>query len=117
MPDSVIFSVLCFYDFVGNEPDLLSFSKGDILDIVKRDQTGWWAAMPKGSLVVGWIPQAFVKPLFDEMAEKLRNLDREFRIPEFEAEELYNSHTYDSGSHIFDSDSPAPSPTFENFKV
>ncbi|KDR85609.1 hypothetical protein GALMADRAFT_54074 [Galerina marginata CBS 339.88] len=90
-PDSIMFSVLCMHDYASDEPGLLSFKKNEILDIVKRDDTGWWAAMPKGGTVVGWIPQAFVSPLSEEMADRLRNLGEEFRIPEYEAELLYDS--------------------------
>ncbi|KAH9486367.1 Cell division control protein 25 [Psilocybe cubensis] len=116
-PDSVMFSVLCQYDFEAQESGMLSFRKGQILDVVKRDGTGWWAAMPKEGTVVGWIPQAFVRALSSDMADRLRNLGEEFRIPEFEAEELYNNtHTYESGAHVFDSDSDSPtSATYEDF--
>jgi len=70
------FSVLCMHDFNPEEPGLLSFRKNEILDVIKRDESGWWAAVqqdgPTGPLV-GWIPQAYVSVLSEEMAVKLRS--------------------------------------------
>lgn len=110
------------YDFIAEEPGLLSFKKSDILDIVKRDNTGWWAAMPRGGSgsVVGWIPQAFVSPLTAEMAEKLWNLGEELRIPEFEAEQLYNSiPPYTNPVSFLDTDSTTSltHEDYEEYKV
>lgn len=103
--ESTIYSVLCLYDFESADPDLLCFSKNEILDVVKQEDTGWWAAMrPRGNKV-GWIPQAFVKPLTDEMSERLRNVREELRVFEYEAEELYNSAPI---SHHYDLRSPSP---------
>jgi len=90
--ENIVFSVLCLFDFDSEEAGLLSFRKGEILDIIKRDDTGWWAAMRQEPVpVVGWIPQAYVNPLSEEMTDRLRNIGEEFRIPEYEAEQLYNS--------------------------
>lgn len=89
--DGIIHSVLCIYDFQSNDPVHLPFRKNDILDVVKLEDTGWWAAMRPGGDVIGWIPQAFVKPLSDEMTERLRNVREELRVYEYEAEQLYNS--------------------------
>jgi son of sevenless-like protein len=83
------FSVLCVYDFQAADPDQLSFRKNEILSIVKREETGWWAAMRKGGDIIGWIPQAFVKPLSEEMAERLVNVREELRYYEYSAEQLY----------------------------
>ncbi|KAF4612001.1 hypothetical protein D9613_004145 [Agrocybe pediades] len=117
MPDSIIFSVLCMYDYTGEEPGLLSFKKNQILDIVKRDDTGWWAAMAEGGTVVGWIPQAFVSPLSAEMAKRLRNVREEVRVAEFEAERLYDSAPFEINIPSFDVDSTNTSPSLEGYEV
>lgn len=62
-----------------------------MLEIVKQEDSGWWAAMRKGGKTIGWIPQTFVKSLTEDMAEKLRNIREELRIYEYQAEQLYNS--------------------------
>jgi len=71
---------------------MLSFQKGEILDIVQRqDDSGWWAAMRTGGSEVGWISKLYVHQLSKEMAEKLRNIPQIVRVHEYEAEQLYNS--------------------------
>ncbi|KIK70475.1 hypothetical protein GYMLUDRAFT_275426 [Collybiopsis luxurians FD-317 M1] len=88
---SIIYSVLCMYDFISDDPIHLCFSKNEILDIVKQESSGWWAAMRRNGDIIGWIPQAFVKPLSEEMADRLFNVREELRIFEYEAEQLYAS--------------------------
>jgi son of sevenless-like protein len=71
----VSYSVLCLHDFNPEDAGLLPFRKNEVLDIIKRDESGWWAAIrqrPDGP-VVGWIPQAYVSVLSEEMAIKLRS--------------------------------------------
>ncbi|KAF5374965.1 hypothetical protein D9758_000507 [Tetrapyrgos nigripes] len=87
--DGILCSVLCIYDFQSPDPAHLSFAKNEILDIIKKEDSGWWAAMRKGGDVVGWIPQAFVKSLTEEMAERLWNVREELRVYEYSAEQLY----------------------------
>ena len=98
-------SVLCMHDFESEEAGLLPFRKGEILDVIKRDESGWWAAMrqsrSKGSRI-GWIPQAYVSLLSEEMANKLRNVEKQLRLKEYEAAMTYNGALTD--------DSPSPSP-------
>ncbi|KAJ6623083.1 ras guanine nucleotide exchange factor domain-containing protein [Mycena sp. CBHHK59/15] len=85
-----ICSVLCMYDFESTDADHLTFRKNEILDVVKQEDTGWWAAMRRGGDFIGWIPQAFVNPLSEEMSERLRNIREELRCYEYDAEQLYN---------------------------
>ncbi|CAL1694311.1 unnamed protein product [Somion occarium] len=40
-----IFHVLCLYDFKAGDVDQLSFKKNEVLDIVKQEDSGWWAAL------------------------------------------------------------------------
>ena len=118
--DSTLFSVLCMYDFSSDDPGLLSFSKNEILNIVKCDNTGWWAAMRKDGPVVGWIPQAFVVQLSDDMTEKLQNVREEFRGYEYEAEQLYNSAPVSQILPLYETDDSAttsPLPVYEENRV
>ena len=111
--DVVVFSVLCMYDFDSDEAGLLSFKKNEILDVVKRDESGWWAAMRQdgqGAPVVGWISRAYVSVLSEEMEERLWNIEKQFRIPEYEAEMLYNTAPVNGSIIIDDTPSPLPSP-------
>lgn len=87
--DILIYSVLCLHDFLSDDPVHLSFSKNEILDVIKQEGSGWWAAMRRGGDIIGWIPQAFVRPLTEEMTEKLWNVREELRVYEYEAEQLY----------------------------
>ncbi|KAF9531822.1 ras guanine nucleotide exchange factor domain-containing protein [Crepidotus variabilis] len=115
--DSIVFSVLCLYEFDSDEAGLLSFRKGEMLDIIKRDETGWWAAMRQdglGPADVGWIPQAFVRALSEEMAEKLRPINEACRQAEYEAELLYNTPPGGAYLSIFETDSPAQSPALSD---
>jgi son of sevenless-like protein len=117
--DIPLFSVLCKYDFSSDEDGLLPFRKGEILEVVKRDNTGWWAAMRKEGPIVGWIPQAFVVQLSPDMVDKLRNTRRECRIYEYDAEQLYNSAPVSRTPALFDTDSAmsSPLPEYEAYRV
>jgi len=113
------FSVLCMHDFVGDDAGLLSFKKNEILDIIKRDDTGWWAAMRREGSAVGWVPEAYVSRLTEEMAGKLRNTREEVRIYEYDAEQLYNSAPVNCNLALYDPDFATSSspPEYEDFKV
>jgi hypothetical protein len=102
------FSVLCMHDFNPEEPGLLSFRKNEILDVIKRDESGWWAAIqqdgPTGPLV-GWIPQAYVSVLSEEMAIKLRSKGGiRDRFVEYPAPIFDGSHGCPSPSAIVEGD-------------
>lgn len=99
-PEWRICYVLCFYDFTSSDADHLSFRKNEILEIVKKEQSGWWAALRDDR--IGWVPSAFVIELTDEAAENLRNVREELRVYEFEAERLYSAGPISSVSRISD---------------
>ncbi|KAJ6523591.1 ras guanine nucleotide exchange factor domain-containing protein [Mycena capillaripes] len=109
MSDLIICSVLCMYDFQSTDVDHLQFRKNEILDVVKQEDTGWWAAMRRGGDFIGWIPQAFVNPLSEEMTEKLWNVREELRVYEYDAEQLYNAAPTIRNNEWYDT-SPDPSP-------
>lgn len=79
------------HDFSSDEEHALPFRRNELLEVVKQEDTGWWAAMRKGTAIVGWIPEAFVKSLTPEMAETLRRITPELRVYEYQAEVLYNT--------------------------
>ncbi|KAF7307282.1 hypothetical protein MIND_00522100 [Mycena indigotica] len=115
LADFVICSVLCMFDFESSDEDHLQFRKNEILDVVKQEDTGWWAAMRRGGDQIGWIPQAFVSPLTEEMTEKLLNVREELRVYEYSAEQLYNAAPTTTNNSWYDIDpSPLPSPAFGN---
>ncbi|KIY73446.1 ras GEF [Cylindrobasidium torrendii FP15055 ss-10] len=93
------FSVLCLFDFDSEDPDHLSFRKNELLEIVAQEERGWWAAMRRGGNVVGWIPEAFVRVLSDEMAGRLLHVREELRVFEHDAEQLYQTAPI---SHLLD---------------
>jgi len=92
-PDAIIpFPVLCMHDFAALSEEVLSFRKGEILDIIEcRDDLGWWAAMRTEGSTVGWISKSYVQQLSKEMAEDLRKIPQVVRVHEYNAEQLYNS--------------------------
>ncbi|KAJ7687418.1 ras guanine nucleotide exchange factor domain-containing protein [Mycena rosella] len=117
MSGIIICSVLCMYDFQSTDADHLAFRKNEILDVVKQEDTGWWAAMRRGGDFIGWIPQAFVNPLSEEMSEKLWNVREELRVYEYDAEQLYNAAPTIRNHEWYDTSpepSPIPSPALGN---
>ena len=82
------------HDYTSSGDGMLSFKKGEILDIIQgHDVNGWWAAIKtegsKGSKV-GWISKSYAQQLSKEMADRLRNIPQVVRVHEYNAEELYN---------------------------
>ncbi|KAG8969725.1 hypothetical protein FRC03_001070 [Tulasnella sp. 419] len=102
------FSVLCLHDYQPTDPDQLGFRKGDILAILKTEDTGWWAAA-MGS-TIGWVPRGYVEPISDAMAETLKSVRRDLRantadwdsasIAGPSTSSLRSSFSYSTGSSI-----------------
>ncbi|KAI5120791.1 hypothetical protein M0805_002418 [Coniferiporia weirii] len=92
--------VLCLHDFSSTDIDHLSFRRNEILEIVKKEETGWWAALRTDR--IGWVPSTFVTEITDEAAERLRNVKEELRVYEFEAERLYSAEPVTGTPHFFD---------------
>ena len=61
--------VLCQHDFSSSDRDHLSFRRNEVLEIVKKESSGWWAALRDNR--IGWIPSAFVVEISEEIAESL----------------------------------------------
>jgi son of sevenless-like protein len=113
-PLCIICSVLCLHDFETDDPDQLKFNRNEILDVVKQEDSGWWAAMRRDEMHVGWIPRTFVEPLSDGMADKLRNVREQLRIYEYEAEVLYHSAAVSAPYQLYYS-VPSPSAVSEDW--
>lgn len=45
-----MFSAKALYNNNSDSPDELSFSKGDILDVIEKDANGWWLCSFKGKV-------------------------------------------------------------------
>ncbi|KAM5536010.1 hypothetical protein V8D89_010268 [Ganoderma adspersum] len=86
-----LFYVLCLYDYDAEDSDQLSFRRNDILDVVKKEDTGWWAAIRLDDHRVGWIPSAFVEPISDALADKLRGVGGDVAIYRDDADRIHGS--------------------------
>ncbi|THH29337.1 hypothetical protein EUX98_g4841 [Antrodiella citrinella] len=75
-----IFQVLCLYDFEATDHDQLSFRRNEVLDIVQQENSGWWAALRQCDGSVGWIPSAYVDPISEQTAERLRTRGHKIHI-------------------------------------
>ena len=64
-----ICSVICLYDFSSSDSDHLSFRRNEVLNIVRKEESGWWAAVRGDVSEVGWIPATYVDILSDDAAE------------------------------------------------
>lgn len=83
-PEWFICNVICMFDFESDDPHHLSFSRNEILTVVKMEESGWWAAMrPRGDRL-GWIPSSFVERLTESATEPDKQ-DDDTRIHDFEA--------------------------------
>jgi hypothetical protein len=49
------------FDYVATESGELSIRKGDIINVIERDETGWWKGELKG--LVGFFPSNFSEVL------------------------------------------------------
>ncbi|EIW64034.1 ras GEF [Trametes versicolor FP-101664 SS1] len=91
-PESAeVFYVLCLYDYNAEDGSQLSFRRNDILEVVKKEETGWWAAVRPEDDTVGWIPSAFVEPISDALADKLRNSGGNVQIYQEDADRFQGS--------------------------
>ncbi len=82
-----ICSVISLYDFSSSDPDHLSFRKNEVLDIVRQEESGWWAAVRGDGSEVGWVPASYVHTLSDDAAERPYTALEKTRIPEYGADQ------------------------------
>jgi son of sevenless len=83
--DWILCTVLSLQPWQSDDRNHLSFRAGELLEIVQREQTGWWAALdPEDDSHVGWIPSAYASgPLSQAIIEQYRRLSRERRLTEY----------------------------------
>lgn len=66
-----ICSVISLFDFSSSDPDHLSFRQHETLEIVRQEQSGWWAAVRSDGSGLGWIPASYVRALSDDAAQRV----------------------------------------------
>jgi hypothetical protein len=69
---------------VSVDSDHLSFHKSDVLEVVKQESSGWWAAVRGNGTEVGWIPASYVKVLSNEAAEQAYVVREQTQIPNYD---------------------------------
>ncbi|KAG1813173.1 uncharacterized protein BJ212DRAFT_1482642 [Suillus subaureus] len=92
-PEWLICNVICMFDFESDDPDHLSFTRNEILAVVKMEDSGWWAAMrPEGDRL-GWIPSSFVERLTETAVEEPDKEDVHTWIHNLEENKARNSES------------------------
>ena len=59
------------YDYQTNDSSSLSFSKGDIIEVLTRLESGWWDGLLNDER--GWFPSNYVNVISDQEAEAALN--------------------------------------------
>lgn len=58
-PDSAVCQVIAMYDYTAANQDELSFSKGQLINILDKTNPDWWKGEASG--VTGLLPTNYVK--------------------------------------------------------
>lgn len=99
-PEWFICNVICMFDFESDDPDHLSFTRNEILTVVKMEESGWWAAMrPQGDRL-GWIPSSFVERLTETVVEEQDKEDVYTWIHNGEENNARNSESVSDSEYI-----------------
>jgi hypothetical protein len=106
----VICSVLCQHDFSTSDPDQLPFRKNEILDVVTKEDNGWWAAMRPNGDRIGWIPSAFVTVVPQDTLHRLTSIVEGLRVFDYQAERLYETAPVGQFPALFHSTGKLQSP-------
>jgi len=88
-PTSPLFTALCMFDYEPDRADTIAFKKNDLLSIVHKEDSGWWAALVDDQ--IGWVPKYYLRALSPEMANVMRRIPHAMRIIEFDAESITDS--------------------------
>lgn len=59
----VVCQVIAMYDYVANNEDELNFSKGQLINVLNKDDPDWWQGEING--VTGLFPSNYVKMTTD----------------------------------------------------
>mmetsp|Transcript_8442 Transcript_8442/g.23712 ORF Transcript_8442/g.23712 Transcript_8442/m.23712 type:complete len:599 (-) Transcript_8442:100-1896(-) len=83
--DAVRTEVLCNYQPQDGDAGQLRLSKGDIVWVLERHESGWWGGHKEGDDLTGWFPSKLVRPttpgddsgaqLDDSLVDPLRTSD------------------------------------------
>ena len=108
-----ICSVICIYDFSSSDPDHLSFRRDEVLNIVRMEESGWWAAVRGDGFEVGWVPASYVRTLSDDAAERPYTALEDTRVPGDGAdqESVTSASLFSTRS---DDTPPSPGATFDD---
>lgn len=83
-PVSPMFIALCMFDYEPDRDGTIPFKRNDLLTIVHKEASGWWAALVDDR--IGWVPKYYLKALTPEMASTMRRLPHAMRAIELDAE-------------------------------
>ncbi|KAG6819993.1 hypothetical protein H0H93_006696 [Arthromyces matolae] len=63
-------TVFCraLYDYEAQSDSSLSFNRGDIIEVLSQEPSGWWDGLLGNDR--GWFPSNYVEPISDEEAER-----------------------------------------------
>ncbi|KAK0542923.1 cell division cycle- protein [Tilletia horrida] len=67
--DIQTFYVRALYDYESNDKILLSFKRGDLIEVLSRLESGWWDGLLREN-VRGWFPSNYVEVIPDNVAEE-----------------------------------------------
>lgn len=59
----VVCQVIAMYDYIANNEDELNFSKGQLINVLNKDDPDWWQGEING--VTGLFPSNYVKMTTD----------------------------------------------------
>lgn len=88
-PTSPMFTALCMFDYEPDRAGTIPFKKNDLLTIVHKEDSGWWAALVDDR--IGWVPKYYLRVLSPEMANTMRRIPHAMRIIELDAEYITES--------------------------
>lgn len=88
-PISPMFTALCMFDYEPDRAGTIPFKQNDLLTIVHKEDSGWWAALVDDQ--IGWVPKYFLRVLSPEMATTMRRLPHAMRTIELDAERITES--------------------------
>lgn len=77
------------FDYEADRAGTIAFKKNDLLTIVHKEDSGWWAALVDDQ--IGWVPKYYLRVLSPEMATTMRRIPHAMRIIELDAEYITES--------------------------
>ena len=77
------------FDYEPDRAGTIPFKQNDLLTIVHKEDSGWWAALVDDQ--IGWVPKYYLRVLTPEMATTMRRLPHAMRVIELDAEAITES--------------------------